>query len=66
MKQFVWQMSEDMFGQQPVAHITLAEYALKPMGVSEYHLTQALPDKLKPGLRRIEDIGRRLGRSGDE
>ncbi len=38
----------------------VAEYALsdihKPMGVSEYHLTQILPDKLKSSLPTIEDI----------
>ena len=42
----------------------VAEYALsdihKPMGVSEYQLTQALPDDLKPSLPSIEDIEREL------
>jgi hypothetical protein len=30
------------------------------MGVSEYQLTQALPDDLKPSLPSIEDIEREL------
>jgi predicted nuclease of restriction endonuclease-like (RecB) superfamily len=38
----------------------VAEYALsdihKPMGVTEYQLTQALPDELKSSLPTIEDI----------
>jgi len=38
----------------------VVEYALsdihKPMGVSEYELTRALPDKLKPSLPSIEAI----------
>ena len=38
----------------------VAEYALsdihKPMGVSEYQLTQALPENLKSSLPSIEDI----------
>jgi predicted nuclease of restriction endonuclease-like (RecB) superfamily len=38
----------------------MAEYALrginKPIGVSEYHLTQALPDNLKNSLPAIEQI----------
>jgi predicted nuclease of restriction endonuclease-like (RecB) superfamily len=42
----------------------VAEYALsdihKPMGVSEYQLTKALPDDLKPSLPSIEDIEREL------
>jgi hypothetical protein len=42
----------------------VAEYALsdihKPMGVSEYQLTQALPEDLKPSLPNIEDIEREL------
>jgi len=44
----------------------VAEYALsdinKPMGVSEYKLTQALPDKLKSNLPSIEEIEAELGR----
>ncbi|HOD54191.1 MAG TPA: PDDEXK nuclease domain-containing protein [Candidatus Cloacimonadota bacterium] len=39
---------------------TVAEYALsdisKPIGISEYQLTQSLPDKLKPSLPSIEEI----------
>jgi predicted nuclease of restriction endonuclease-like (RecB) superfamily len=38
----------------------IAEYALrdthKPIGVSEYELTRALPDNLKPSLPSIEEI----------
>ena len=38
----------------------LAEYALrgmdKPIGVSEYELTRALPDELKSSLPTIEEI----------
>jgi predicted nuclease of restriction endonuclease-like (RecB) superfamily len=38
----------------------VAEYALsdinKPMGISEYHLTNILPDNLKSSLPAIEDI----------
>ena len=59
-------------GDQPTIGILLcknkdklvAEYALsdihKPMGVSEYQLTQALPDDLKPSLPSIEDIEKEL------
>ena len=59
-------------GDQPTIGILLcknkdklvAEYALsdihKPMGVSEYQLTQALPDDLKPSLPSIEDLEREL------
>lgn len=43
----------------------VAEYALsdiqKPMGVSEYQLTQALPENLKSDLPSIEDIENELG-----
>jgi len=38
----------------------------KPMGVSEYQLTQSLPDDLKLSLLGIEEIERELGRSDDE
>ena len=42
-----------------------AEYALKdinkPIGISEYELTQALPDKLKSSLPTIEQIEKELG-----
>ena len=45
----------------------VAEYALsdinKPMGVTEYQLTQALPDNLKSSLPSIEEIEAEL--SGD-
>jgi len=43
----------------------LAEYALrgmqKPIGVSEYELTRALPDSLKSALPTIEEIEAELG-----
>ena len=39
---------------------TVAEYALsdihKPMGVTEYQLTQALPDNLRGSLPSVEEI----------
>lgn len=43
----------------------VAEYALsdinKPIGISEYQLTQALPDNLKSALPSIEEIEKELG-----
>jgi hypothetical protein len=46
----------------------VAEYALsdinKPIGVSEYKLTQSLPDNLKPSLPSIEEIEAALNLSG--
>lgn len=43
----------------------IAEYALrdvhKPIGVSEYELTQALPENLKSSLPSIEEIEAELG-----
>ena len=57
-------------GDQPTIGILLckkkdklvAEYALsdihKPIGVSEYQLTQSLPDNLRPSLPSIEEIER--------
>ena len=43
----------------------LAEYALrdvhKPIGVSEYELTRALPENLKSSLPSIEEIEAELG-----
>ncbi len=57
-------------GDQPTIGILLckkkdklvAEYALsdihKPIGVSEYQLTQSLPENLKPSLPSIEEIER--------
>lgn len=48
----------------------LAEYALrgmdKPIGVSEYELTRALPKGLKSSLPTIEDIEAELSRSEEE
>jgi len=47
----------------------VAEYALsdihKPMGVSEYELTQALPKELKSSLPSIEEIEAELERDKD-
>ena len=46
----------------------VAEYALsdihKPMGVSEYELTQSLPDNLKSSLPSIEEIEAELSEEG--
>lgn len=46
----------------------LLEYALrglkKPIGVSEYQLTRALPDDLKPSLPTVEEIEREIAVSG--
>jgi len=68
-------------GDQPTIGILLCkskdkvvvEYALsdiyKPMGVSEYELTRALPDELKSSLPTIEQIEAQLeqgGREGDD
>ena len=48
----------------------LAEYALrgvdKPIGVSEYELTRALPDTLKSALPTIEDIETKLSQTDEE
>jgi len=52
----------------------LAEYALrdihKPIGVSDYELTRALPENLKSALPTIEEIEAELqselGNEGDE
>jgi hypothetical protein len=47
-----------------------AEYALrdinKPIGVSEYELTRALPENLKSSLPSIEEIEREMGKSAEE
>ena len=44
----------------------IAEYALrdtyKPIGVSEYELTRALPENLKPSLPSIEDLENELSK----
>jgi len=44
---------------------TVVEYALsdiqKPLGVTEYQLTQSLPDNLKSSLPSIEEIEKELG-----
>ncbi len=48
----------------------VAEYALsdinKPIGVSEYRLTESIPDTFKGSLPTIEQIEAELGGSGDE
>jgi len=48
----------------------IAEYALsdinKPIGVSEYRLTQSLPDNLKPSLPSIEEWEAELQQDFDE
>ncbi len=61
-------------GDQPTIGILLckskdklvAEYSLsdihKPIGVSEYQLTQCLPDNLKSSLPTVEDIETELAR----
>ena len=60
-------------GDQPTIGILLckskdklvAEYSLsdihKPIGISEYQLTQSLPENLKSSLPSIEDIEKELG-----
>ena len=65
-------------GDQPTIGILLCkgkdkvvvEYALsdihKPMGVSEYELTQALPDELKSSLPTIEQIEAQLKQGADD
>ena len=53
--------------QQP--NQVLAEYALrgvdKPIGVSSYELTRALPTELQTSLPSIEQIERELGGLGE-
>ncbi len=48
----------------------LAEYALrgvdKPIGVSEYELTRALPERLKSALPTIEEIEAELSETGKD
>ncbi len=48
----------------------LAEYALrdihKPIGVSDYELTRALPDNLKSSLPSIEEIETELSEAAGE
>ncbi len=46
-------------------------YIHKPIGISEYELTRALPDNLRPSLPSIEELEAELGgihkeESGDE
>ena len=47
-----------------------AEYALrdinKPMGISEYKLTEAIPEDLKGSLPSIEELEERLGSEEEE
>jgi predicted nuclease of restriction endonuclease-like (RecB) superfamily len=46
-----------------------AEYALrdmnKPMGISEYRLTEAIPEKIKSKLPSIEELEKKLGKIED-
>jgi len=46
-----------------------AEYALKdiakPMGISEYRLGDAIPEKIKTALPSIEELEEELGSKGD-
>ncbi len=48
----------------------VVEYALsdihKPMGVSEYQLTQSLPDNLKSSLPTIEEIEAEFSNGGEK
>jgi hypothetical protein len=48
---------------------TVAEYALKgiekPIGVSEYQLTKAIPEKLKPSLPSVEELEAELSNVSD-
>jgi predicted nuclease of restriction endonuclease-like (RecB) superfamily len=48
----------------------VAEYALegygRPIGVSEYRLAEALPEKLQGSLPTVEDLERELGAAEDE
>ncbi len=48
----------------------VAEYALrgvnKPIGISEYQLTRALPEELKSSLPTIEEIEEELGKTGGD
>jgi len=48
----------------------VAEYTLrgvnKPIGISEYELTRALPDELKSALPTIEEIETELEKGGRE
>jgi len=48
----------------------IAEYALrgmsKPIGISEYELTRALPDNLKSALPSIEEIEAELSNQSDD
>jgi hypothetical protein len=47
----------------------VVEYSLrdmtKPLGVSEYQLTEALPDKLKGALPSVEELEAQLGEIDD-
>ena len=54
----------DQIEQRGILHI-VAEYALsdinKPIGVSEYRLTESIPDTFKGSLPTIEQIEAELG-----
>ena len=51
--------------QQPVAKLALRDIQ-KPIGVSEYELTRALPDDLKSSLPTVEEIEAELSREMEE
>ena len=73
-QQPVSQLVPSIIGQQAVGQLTHqtsdSEYTLsdihKPMGVSEYQLTQALPENLKSSLPSIEEIEAELLGGRDE
>ena len=48
----------------------VAEYALegygRPIGISEYRLAEALPEKLQGSLPTVEDLERELGAAEDQ
>jgi hypothetical protein len=37
----------------------------KPMGISEYRLTEAIPEKIKSKLPSIEELEKKLGKIED-
>ena len=59
---FLFYKQKDTIGQQLVAQ--LENDIHKPIGVSKYQLTHALPDNLKPSLPGIEELERKLAELG--
>lgn len=59
---FLFYNKKDTIGQQLVARLENDIY--KPIGISEYQHTQALPDNLKPVLPSIEELERDLAELG--